>query len=157
MMKNRLFFFLGALLAALFAFKPWLLLPCLAAGAVWLLLRRRAAAVRLARADWLDAQSDAERALAAGDLKKALLLFEKADWLSPGEPGTVYSEVKILLGKARTLTGLGRPEAAVPVLKEAVARAASLPGAEAAALERTARDLLEAAARSAAAGAGPGA
>jgi tetratricopeptide (TPR) repeat protein len=119
-----------------------LLCSALAAGVVWRLLRRRAASVKLAREDWLAAQESAQASLDSGDFAKALPLFEKAVWLAPGEPGTAYSEVKILVGKAQALIGLDRPEEAVPALKEAVSRAELLPGAEAAELTKTARDLL---------------
>lgn len=134
----------GIFLAGLFIYKPLLGLTVFALWLAWRYLRAGGARVR--RLDWADAQSAAQAALDAGDFKKALLLFEKAAWLSPGEAGTSHADLKIELGKARALLGLGRNGEAAGILKAAIAAADRLPGAEAAALAATARGLLKQAA-----------
>lgn len=145
-MNRRLLFALGIGMALILALKPLLALLLLAAAGGWLMFRRGAEAARRGQADWLDALSAAQASLDRGDFTKALLLFEKAGWLAPGEAGTAHSELKISLGKARALLGLGRKDEAAPILKETIGRASALPGEEAAAIAKTARGLLAAAA-----------
>jgi hypothetical protein len=70
-------------------------------------------------ADWLDCQQMGQSLMRAGEKEKAIVLFERAYNIAPGELETRHTEIRILLDKAKCLIELGRNKEALQCLTEA--------------------------------------